>query len=278
MQPLVSIVLPVIEPHRRYFREAVESVVAQTLPDFELLLIEDPSLSSGVESLSGLSDPRIRHVVNRARTSLPEQHNLGLSMCRAPFICRFDADDVCEQDRLERQLAFLQANPDVSIVSSALRVIDEEGRTIGFRRYPVSHDEILRAFPFSNPIANSAVMFRREVYERFGGWRTDSPLPAQDYEWYSRVAIAGVRFANLVDPLVRYRLHAGSIKSTKLRETLRSTLETKRRYWSNDMGLKARAVMFGERLLLHLPPRLVFALFSRLRYGRLRGAQTARSE
>jgi glycosyltransferase involved in cell wall biosynthesis len=266
--PTVSIFLPVYSPHPRFFREAVESLLRQTFTDFELIIVEDPSHSPGTAILSGLSDTRIRHIVNPARTSLPEQHNKGLSLTKGAFLCRFDGDDISEPQRLERELDFLRNHPDVGVVSSALRIIDEEGKEVGLRTYPASHDEIRRTFPRSNPIANSAVMFRREIYERFGGWRTDSPLPGQDYEWYSRLAAGGVRFANLEEPLVQYRLHGGSIKTTKLRATIRSTLETKRRYWSKEMRIGDRLVMLVERMLLFVPPQLVYAAFRRFRYRR----------
>lgn len=269
MRPLVSIVLPVRNPHPIYFREAVESVLAQTHPAFELIIVEDPSPVSGATILRDITDVRIQHLRNGEATSLPEQHNRGLSLARGAYICRFDADDVCEPDRLRTEVDFLQRHPEVSVVSSALLIIDESGEPVAVRTYPLSHEEIRRTFRRSNPIANSAVMFRRDVYDRFGGWRTDSPLPAQDYEWYSRLAAAGVRFANLPEPLVRYRVHGGSMKSTKLRDTIRSTLQTKHRYWLREMGWIDRTVMLAERLLLRLPPRLVFALFARMRYRRV---------
>ncbi|HUP45466.1 MAG TPA: glycosyltransferase [Thermoanaerobaculia bacterium] len=270
MAPLVSIVLPVYAPHPQYFREAVRSILDQTVPDLELIIVEDPSPSSGEEILSGLGDARVRHQVNPARTSLPEQHNRGLALAAGRFLCRFDADDISEPHRVERQLEFLRAHPDVNVVSSALLVIDEEGTAIAVRNYPLSHEAIRRTFRRSNPIANSAVMFRREVYDRFGGWRTDSPLPAQDYEWYSRLAAAGVRFANLPDPLVRYRLHSGAIKATKVRDTIRSTVETKRRYWTAEMSLMDRLVLLGERMLVHAPPSLVLMAFRRMKLQRRR--------
>lgn len=266
MPPLVSVVLPVYKPHPRYLREAVESVLSQTFADLELIIVEDPSPSSGKAILSGITDPRLHHILNPRRTSLPEQHNRGLSAATGTFICRFDADDICEPERVEREVAFLRDHPDVGVVASALQVIDDVGREVGIRAYPASHDEIRRTFLRSNPIANSAVMFRRDVYERFGGWRTDSPLPGQDYEWYSRLAAGGIRFANLQEPLVRYRLHGGSIKTTKLRDTIRSTLETKRRYWSKEMGIADRLVMLAERMLLFVPPQLVYIAFRWVRY------------
>jgi glycosyltransferase involved in cell wall biosynthesis len=266
--PLVSIVLPVHAPDRRWFREAVESVLAQTFRDLELIIVEDPSDRSGRDLLAGLDDARIRHVVNPTRTSLPEQHNLGLSLAQGRYICRFDADDVCEPDRVAREVAFLDAHPDVDIVASALTIVDDEGRPIAIRRYPLAHEEIVRTMRRSNPIANSAVMFRREVFERFGGWRTGSPLPAQDYEWYSRLAAGGARFANLSEPLVRYRLHAQSIKSTKLRGTILTTLEVKRTYWRDSMDFASRLVMLAERMLLFVPAPLVLWLFRVVRYRR----------
>ena len=265
--PLVSIVVPVFEPHPVYFRQAIESVLGQSFSDFELIVVEDPSSSSGRQLLAGVSDPRLNHILNRERTSLPQQHNRGLAEARGQFICRFDADDICEPRRVERELAFLQAHSDVDVVGSALTVIDEQSSVIGMRRYPSSHAEIVWAMRRFNPIANSTVMFRRQVYERFGGWR-DSGLPAQDYEWYSRLASGGARFANLEEPLVRYRLHGGSIKSSKLRGTIQTTLDVKNMYWRQGMDLRSRAIMVAERALLHLPEPLVLRLFTAIRYRR----------
>jgi len=217
--------------------------------------------------LAGVDDPRLKYILNGERTSLPRQHNRGLAEARGRFICRFDADDVCEPYRIERQLAFLEAYPDVDVVGSFLTVINEDSAVIGSRRYPTKHDDIVSAMRRFNPIANSTVMFRRTVYERFGGWR-DSALPAQDYEWYSRLAAGGARFANLEEPLVRYRLHGGSIKSSQLRGTILTTIDVKRTYWAKDMDAGSRAMLFAEQLLLMLPSWLVLKLFVAVRYGR----------
>jgi glycosyltransferase involved in cell wall biosynthesis len=265
--PLVTIVMPVFTPHAIYFRQAIESVLNQSFADFELIVVEDPSPSSGQAILSGIDDPRLKHILNGERTSLPRQHNRGLAEARGRFICRFDADDVCEPYRVERQLAFLEAHPDVDVVGSFLTVVNEHSAVIGSRRYPTNHDDIVAAMCRFNPIANSTVMFRREIYERFGGWR-DSVLPAQDYEWYSRLAAGGARFANLDKPLVRYRLHGGSIKSSQLRGTILTTIDVKRIYWAKDMDAASRAVLFAEQLLLLLPSWLVLKLFVAVRYGR----------
>lgn len=262
--PLVSVVVPVFEPHPRYFRQAIDSVLQQSFRDFELIVVEDPSSSSGRSALSGITDARLRHIVNAQRTSLPQQHNRGLAESRGRFICRFDADDICEPQRLERELDFLRAHPDIGVVGSTLTVIDEQSQVIGVRRYPADHQDIVSAMRRYNPIANSTVMFRREVYERCGGWR-ESALPAQDYEWYSRLAVAGVRYANLQEPLVRYRIHRGSLKASQLRGTILTTIDVKRTYW-NDMDVVSRATLWAEHLLLLLPSWLVLKMFMAIRY------------
>lgn len=265
--PLVTVVVPVFEPHPVFFRQAIDSVLAQSFTDFEVIIIEDPSPATGRTMLDGISDPRLTYILNTTRTSLPQQHNRGLAAARGRLICRFDADDICEPRRLERERAFLQAHPGIDVVGSWLTVIDEEGKVVGSRRYPTDHASILSAMRRFNPIANSTVMFRREVYERFGGWR-DSPLPAQDYEWYSRLGAGGARFANLAEPLVRYRLHGGSIKSSQLRGTILTTIDVKRTYWLTDMDPVSRLMLFAEQALLHLPAWLVLKLFVAIRYGR----------
>ena len=267
MTPLVSIVMPVFAPHPVFFRQAVDSVLAQTFADFELIVVEDPSQAQGKAMLDGIDDPRLIYILNAERTSLPRQHNRGLAEARGQFICRFDADDICEPQRLERELAHLRAHPDVDVVGSWLTVIDELGSVVGARKYPTDHASIVAAMRRFNPVANSTVMFRREVYERFGGWR-ESALPAQDYEWYSRLGAGGARFANLAEPLVRYRLHGGSIKSSQLRGTIRTTIDVKRTYWLPNMDPVSRLMLVAEQALLFLPEWLVLKLFVAIRYGR----------
>jgi glycosyltransferase involved in cell wall biosynthesis len=264
--PLVSVVMPVYRPHPVYFPQAIESVLNQSFADFELIIVEDPSPSTGQAYLAGRNDARIRYILNDQRTSLVRQHNRSLAEARGRLICRFDADDICEPQRVEREVAFLESHPDIDIVGSCLTVIDEHGKVIGRRDYPADHADILAAMRRFNPIANSSVMYRREVYERFGGKR-DSPEPAQDYEWYSRVARGGARFANLEEPLVRYRVHS-QMSREKLRGTLRTTLEVKNMYWRTGMDLPSRAIMVAERALLLLPAWLVRKLFMAIRYRR----------
>jgi glycosyltransferase involved in cell wall biosynthesis len=269
-EPAVTVVMPVWRADARHFREALESVLAQTLSNFELIVMEDPSESPGTDIVRRLNDPRIRYLLNDRRTSIVAQHNRAVALARSPLIARFDADDVCEPSRLRRQKDFLDSHPAIGVVGCQLRVIDPEGRVIGERRYPTEPAEVRATFKRFNPIANPGVMFRKSVVDEHGGWTEGCNGVARDYEWFSRLAAAGVAFANCDEPLVRYRLHPSSLKSQRLHATLRTTYEVKRYYWLREMGVVDRAMMLAERGLVILPPRLVLWLF---RHGRIRRAR-----
>jgi glycosyltransferase involved in cell wall biosynthesis len=258
--------MPVYRPEPRHLAEAVDSVLTQTLQDLELIIVEDPSDRSGRAVLEQRRDPRIRYIQNQQRTGLARQHNQAVAEARAPYIARFDADDICEPERLEKQVSFLEQHPDVDIVASQIRIIDDAGLPVGKRHYPQQHHEIVRAMRRYNPISGSNAMFRRAVPEKIGGWREDVDRPAQDYEWYSRAASQGYRFGALPDYLVRYRRHESQIKSQKLRGTILTTLEVKRRYWLRSMD-PASLLLFGsEALLLVMPAVLVLWLLKKMRY------------
>jgi glycosyltransferase involved in cell wall biosynthesis len=269
--PAVSIVMPVLDPDPAYFRQALACVLGQTFRDFELLIVEDPGATSAADLLAKTPDPRIRHLRNDTRTSLVRQLNRGLEAARAPLVARFDADDLCEPTRLERQLAVLAAHPEVTVVGSQITIIDEGGRPLGRYAYPLDHAAIVAALRRSNPFSHPSIVMRKDAILAAGGYRYDR-YPVEDYELWCRLAQRGARFANLPDVLVHYRVHAGATKSRKLRDTLRGLLAVKWEYWDGRLGWGDRAVMAVERLCLLLPPRIVLRLM-RARWQRTAAPQ-----
>lgn len=266
--PRVTIVIPVYAADPHLFRIALASLLSQTFTDFELLVVEDPSPASVEEIVAEAGDARVTFHRNVARTSQAAKYNWGLARARGDYLARFDADDIAEPQRLATQLAFLDAHPDVDIVGSDLTLIDGRGERIGVRRYPRSHDEIVRAMRRFNAIASPTVMFRRAVFETSGGWSEQPVMPVRDYDWISRMIQAGHRVANIAEALVRYRIHRGGVKRKSLRASIRATIAVKRQYWWPQMTLAERLLVFGEGALLLLPSPLVLWLFLRLRTQR----------
>jgi glycosyltransferase involved in cell wall biosynthesis len=259
--PRVSAVISVIDPHPVYFPEAVRSILGQTLSDLELIIIEEPHGRRVVDVLQGIDDPRIRHFCHPHRTSLVDQRNRGLEHARSEFVALLDADDICMPQRFEKQLAFLQANPDVGVVGSQLEIMDHEGRTIGYRAYPTDSDQLKRVLPIYNPIAQPGCMLRRSVALAVGGYQYKLHMFVEDYELWIRMAKHGYRLANLPEPLTRYRIHPAGAKTSSLRSSLLGTIDVKRIHFGGQMSLPAQLRLLGERVLLRLPGPVVIKLF-----------------
>src|SRR5262245_36445896 len=178
--PAVTVLMAVYKPYGPYLRQAVESVLAQTFGDFELLIVEDPSNISAAEMLAGLEDPRIRIHRNDASLGLADSLNVGLKLARAPLIARLDADDACLPQRLERQVAFFNAHPEVDIYGSRIIVIDENGRRIASRDLPLTHEAIARRLRITNALSHPSVMFRKASVDAAGGY--ESKQIVEDFE------------------------------------------------------------------------------------------------
>ncbi len=265
MTPAVSVLVPVFRPDLGFLAEAIDSVIAQTMQDWELILVEDPSETSLESLMARFADSRIRLHRRNAQRSLAAALNDGIELCAAPIVARLDADDVCSPERLELQFAYLEAHPDVAVVGSSISIINERGEGIGHRSLPASPDAVAEALRRYNCVAHPTVMFRKAVVTGCGGY--DAAAAIEDYDLWCRLSVAGIGIANLQDELLRYRFHAGALKFESVHDVIRETIRTKRRYFEGALTVRDRLRIAGEQSLLLLPPRVVLRLFRLLEYG-----------
>ena len=204
----------------RYVAESVESILGQTYCDFEFVIVDDGSTDRSREVIARYSDPRIRLVPSPENSGLATALNRGLALCQGSLVARQDADDVSEPDRLARQVAYLEANPDVAVVGSWYRKIDSEGRDLGLRRLACQPLDVRWAMLFHCPLIHSAVMFRRApLIAR--GWEYDSSIKyGEDYALWSRM-VHELAIANVAEPLVRLRSNPWSMTATYGDHTLK---------------------------------------------------------
>ena len=259
--PMVSVVMPVWNADSNHVREAIGSIITQTLTDWELIIVEDPSPRLACETVRSVGDPRIRYFANEERTSLVRQRNRALDECRAPLVAMLDSDDLCEPQRLEEQRKYLEEHPDCDVLGCQLRVIDQHSAHVADRDYPLNHEDIARLMSIRNAIPQPGVMFRRDRIVSVGAYQYDRYMGLEDYELWSRLLKQGARFANHPKHLVRYRIHDQQIKHQRIREQILGTIDVKQRHWSKDLGPGARVRLLLERMIVYLPPRLVLYLF-----------------
>jgi glycosyltransferase involved in cell wall biosynthesis len=200
----------------RLLPQAVESILAQTLADFEFLIIDDGSTDGTAEYLAGVcgEDPRVRVLRNETNIGLTRSLNLGIASARGQYLARLDADDVSAPKRLERQAAFLERNADVGVVGSSRKLIDEHGTTLGYARAVTNDLGIRWKSLLGNPFAHPSVMIRRDVLVKHRLSYNESYRTAQDYELWPRV-LRHVKGANLEEPLLRYRLRQGVSRTSR---------------------------------------------------------------
>jgi len=188
---------------------AIESVLAQTFSQFELLVIDDGSTDRTSEIVSGYvdSDTRIR-LISRDHQGIVETLNYGLEQARGCYLARLDSDDISSQHRLEVQKNFLEAWPEVVLIGSAYTLIDQIGARVQVSYMPQSDVAIRWHSLFHSPFAHSSVMLRLDVLRRYGLGYNPAMQEAEDYELWSKLLQHG-QGCNLREPLVQYRRHPG---------------------------------------------------------------------
>lgn len=211
--PRVSVVLPVYNG-QEYLLEAIDSVLSQTFTDFELIVIDDGSTDGTRQLLAGLSDPRLR-LFHQTNMGLALTLNKGISLARGAYIARQDADDISRPERLARQVAYLDENPECALLGTWSLIQEDRVRTMRGHQHPSANGELQIRLLFDSFFVHSSVMMRRSALDRSGFYPTDPERnPPEDFDLWLRIA-RDHRIANLPEPLLVYREVPGSISRTR---------------------------------------------------------------
>ena len=233
--PAVSVVMSVYNA-QDYLPAAIESILNQTFRDFEFIIINDGSTdkSGKIAQSYAARDSRIR-LIEQENTGLTKALRCGIDLSRGELIARMDADDISMPVRLERQIAFMRANPDYIAVSSIIEHFRREGKTEYFDR-PVKIPETI---PLLNCFANvigghGQVVFRRQAYDVAGGYDPAFRY-AQDYDLWTRLTEHG-KFGIIREPLYRMRRGHDNITKVFAGEQAECALRTCRREYEKLTG------------------------------------------
>ncbi|HKB04906.1 MAG TPA: glycosyltransferase [Gemmataceae bacterium] len=224
MAPVVSVVVAT-RNYGRYLAGALRSVLDQTWPDLEVVVIDDGSTDDTPEAVRPfLTDPRVRyHRTDGLGQSRAK--NLGIQLSRAPLVAFLDGDDEWLPTKVERQLPMFD-NPAVGVVYSRRTVIDADGHDLPTPAGALVRGQVYDDLLVRNPVCFSSVVVRRSVFDAVGPFDPALPLSI-DYDLWLRVA-RHFEFDYVDEPLVRYRTGHGNL-SSRIAERLTAVLSILRR-------------------------------------------------
>ncbi len=216
-----------------YLKQAVDSVLNQTYSDFSFVIVDDGSNDETASYLKSLDDPRIVKL-HQENQGTAVAANLGLKSVVTPFVARMDADDIAMPNRLERQLSFMQKNPEVGIVGAQVAPVGENGHGKSLA-LPTDHDSIFTSMMAGrHGLAHSSVMIRTEILNGIGGYWA---LPLID-DWDMMLRVGEVsKLANINEILLHYRVHSGSLNGSsmwRMHRHISFAIERAKRRQSNE--------------------------------------------
>lgn len=229
-----------------FLDESIKSILAQTLSDFEFVILDDASTDGSSELLREWvrRDARIKLHVSTKRLGLSGSSNAVVSKAQAPIVARMDADDVAHRDRLRRQLSIIESRPEIVVIGTLCNGINAAGRVVR----PRDRWRLLRRSAYI-PFPHGSAMFRRDVFDEVGGYN-EKALRAEDQDLFLRMAAKGL-VVTLPDILYSYRYHSSNATLVNGAHAVGEN------HSQNGHALAAFYMLGAMRLWAGDPPRLL---------------------
>lgn len=210
MKPRVTILMPVYNGEK-YLRETMDSVLSQTFIDYVFLIINDGSTDSTRDIVLSYHDDRILLVDNEYNMGLVDTLNKGIGLVETEFMARIDADDLWDNSKLEKQIAVLDARPEVGLCGTS---IHKFGIINGDMLFPEDNDGLKVGFLFYCMMSHPSVVYRMSMLRDTGLLYKKEAFPAEDYKmWVDILDVSQIY--NIPEPLVMYRQHENQICQEK---------------------------------------------------------------
>ena len=212
--PSISVLMPVYNAEK-YLAEAIQSILDQSYRNFELLIIEDGSTDCSAKIAAEFErcDARIRLIRQSENQGLVTALNLGLDLAQGEYIARMDADDISLPERLEKQVEYMQAHPEIGVLGGKIQYMNEDGQLATIPLTFYGDINIRWNLLFTNPFSHPAVMMRKAIIERYRLRYDPRATHVEDYEFWGRFLLVA-KGENFPDVLLHYRLHPGSVGDT----------------------------------------------------------------
>jgi glycosyltransferase involved in cell wall biosynthesis len=227
-KPLVSVVMSVYN-EEAYLKETIDSILNQTLADFEFIIVNDGSDDRTQDILNEYKkiDCRIKSILNRKNLGIAKSTNIGIKNAEGKYIAIMDAGDLSHRQRLEKQIKYLKVQNEVYILGTQGRWIDSKGKAIGIWKMPLSVDG--KALYETGGAIHPSIMARKGLFDAVGLY-DETLTMSQEFDLYMRCLKKGLRIANLEDELICVRERGGGMTLKHLKTIQKNQLKIKIKY------------------------------------------------
>ncbi len=231
----------------RYLRDAIDSILAQTVQDFELIIVDDGSTDQTREILSEYRDPRIQVFCNETNCGLTVNLNRALDAAKGSFIARMDGDDIAHPNRFEKELEYLRRHPNLKLISCRTKTFGNQNLQSDITGNP----EYLRCRMLVRPVlAHPGFMARGEVFRELGYRYDESFRQAQDYDLAARLT-RQYSIGICPEVLLEYRAHEGQVSSKAGGRQFQNADRVRERLlWELEIGLTEQEWDIYHQLVL----------------------------
>jgi glycosyltransferase involved in cell wall biosynthesis len=272
-QPLVSVIMPVYNA-AEYLELAIGSILKQTYKNWELIIIDDASTDRSWEIIQKCKlkakGKLIAYRLDKNRNAGGDTAaNIAYTYASGDYIARMDADDISLPHRLATQVAFLERYRYITIVGSSAVVIDQHGAKMGYKVMPEKQPDISREYFRFHPMINPTVMINRALFPSQSELYEMKNSSNNDYYSFFKLLCLGHQFANIPEPLLKYRIHSHNDSLAHVKRSFRNTLATrmemvkKYHYVPSFYGW---VTTFVQAILIFLlPEKVLFSMYLHLR-------------
>jgi hypothetical protein len=219
----VSVIVPVYNGQSLLWK-ALDSVCLPAIANAEIIVLDDGSTDQSWEAIVSYTNQKIR-AVKHTNIGLAATLNRGVSLALGRYVARQDQDDLVLEDRINKQINFLDQNPNIAICGSWAQIYVDDIPTDRYHRHPASNEALQLELLFDNPFVHSSMMIRADVLREIGGYSEDkSRQPPEDYELWSRIS-RKYKVANIPEVLTVYREVAGSMSRTGVNPFLNNVIQ-----------------------------------------------------
>lgn len=206
--PVISVILPVYNSEE-FVADSVISILNQSFGDFELIVINDGSTDRSRDIILSFQDKRIRYIENKNNQGLIKSLNKGLFLATGEFIARMDADDLCKENRFEKQINFFRYDNEVDILGTYQYVINENR----YLNHKITNEENRIHLLLEPPVAHSSVVIKRNKLFASNLYYDKNAIYAEDYKLWIDASLSGLSIKNIDEYLCGYRFHQNQISN-----------------------------------------------------------------